>query len=100
MIDSAIAWMEAHDKLSGWVQAIGVIVAIVAAYVIARVQGFEVVAEAMSGAHLQWLEGDKHRARLKAVWAEWFDTFDLLLCPVLHLNLSPMDQRLLHEFFP
>jgi amidase len=41
------------------------------------------VAEAMSGSHLQWLRADKERARLRAVWAEWFETFDVLLCPVL-----------------
>jgi len=40
-------------------------------------------AEAMSGSHRQWLAGDEKRAALRAVWAEWFATYDALLCPVM-----------------
>lgn len=50
------------------------------------------IADAMSGTHRQWIEGDKHRARLRAAWAEWFETFDLLLCPVLPVPAFPHDQ--------
>jgi amidase len=40
------------------------------------------VAEALAGSHLAWLRADKERARLRAIWAEWFTDFDVLLCPV------------------
>ena len=38
-----------------------------------------------SGSHYQWLEADKRRAALRGAWAEWFEGFDALLCPVLPL---------------
>ncbi len=40
-------------------------------------------ADAMSGSHLQWLRGDEQRAGMRKVWAEWFESFDALLCPVM-----------------
>jgi amidase len=43
----------------------------------------EETAEAASGSHLGWLRKDKHRARLRALWASWFEDYDALLCPVL-----------------
>ncbi len=43
----------------------------------------EETAEAASGSHLGWLRKDKHRARLRALWAAWFEEYDALLCPVL-----------------
>lgn len=40
------------------------------------------IADPLSGTHHQWLRNDIARARLRAVWAEWFESFDALLCPV------------------
>jgi amidase len=40
-------------------------------------------AEAMSGSHRQWLRGDERRAEVRKVWAEWFESYDALLCPVM-----------------
>src|SRR5262245_23917395 len=40
-------------------------------------------AEAMAGSHRSWLRATEHRAALHGVWAEWFEQYDLLLCPVL-----------------
>jgi amidase len=39
-------------------------------------------AAAIAGGHRDWLRHDKARAKLRAVWAGWFEHFDLLLCPV------------------
>src|SRR5262249_7806561 len=39
--------------------------------------------EASAGSHHGWLRADKERARLRRVWAQWFEDYDLLLCPVL-----------------
>jgi amidase len=39
-------------------------------------------AEAMAGTHVAWLRHDEERARLRALWARWFESYDLLLCPV------------------
>jgi amidase len=41
------------------------------------------VADVMSGTHHQWLQANEHRARLRRVWAEWFESYDALLCPVM-----------------
>jgi amidase len=41
------------------------------------------VGEASAGSHHSWLRADKQRAQLRRVWAEWFEDYDLLLCPVL-----------------
>jgi amidase len=41
------------------------------------------IAEAISGSHLAWLRADEQRARLRAIWAEWFTRYDVLLCPVM-----------------
>lgn len=40
-------------------------------------------AEVLSGSHRAWLAADERRAKLRAIWAEWFETFDILLCPVM-----------------
>jgi amidase len=40
------------------------------------------VADAMSGTHHQWIRNAIERSRLQAVWAEWFESYDVLLCPV------------------
>jgi amidase len=39
--------------------------------------------DAMSGSHFQWLRGDEQRAALRQVWAQWFESYDALLCPVM-----------------
>jgi amidase len=33
--------------------------------------------------HRQWLELKIEQARVRAIWAEWFSNFDVLLCPVM-----------------
>ena len=48
---------------------------------------------ARGGTHYQWLDWAKERMRLQAVWAEWFSTYDLLLCPVLPTAAFPHDQE-------
>jgi amidase len=50
------------------------------------------VADTMSGPHRQWLANDERRAALRRVWAEWFETYDLLLCPVMSTPAFPHDQ--------
>ena len=54
----------------------------------------EGVGEAASGSHLAWLRADEERARLRAAWAEWFESYDLLLCPVLPLPAFPHDHTM------
>ena len=39
--------------------------------------------DAASGSHRQWLRAEEQRTALRRVWAEWFDDYDLLLCPVM-----------------
>jgi amidase len=52
----------------------------------------EDVAESSSGSHLAWLRADKRRARLRSAWANWFETYDTLLCPVLPVPAFPHNQ--------
>jgi amidase len=40
------------------------------------------VADTISGSHHQWIHHAIKRSRLRAVWAEWFESYDILLCPV------------------
>ena len=40
-------------------------------------------AEVMAGSHRSWLRAAEQRAALQGVWAEWFEQYDLLVCPVL-----------------
>ncbi len=49
------------------------------------------IAEAMGGSHLGWLTAQQRRAELKLVWAQWFEQFDALLCPVLPTPAFPHD---------
>ena len=51
------------------------------------------VAEVMSGSYRQWLRGDETRARLRAVWATWFESYDALLCPVMPTPAIPHDHE-------
>ncbi len=39
--------------------------------------------DALGGSHRQWLRLEEQRSALRHRWAEWFDSFELLLCPVL-----------------
>lgn len=48
-------------------------------------------AEAASGSHLAWLRRDEERAQLRARWAAWFESYDLLLCPVSITPAFPHD---------
>jgi amidase len=43
----------------------------------------DAVADGASGSHRAWLRAEEDRARVRAVWAEWFTGHDLLLCPVM-----------------
>jgi amidase len=55
------------------------------------------VAAAMSGTHYDWLQRDIERARFRAAWADWFTTYDVLLCPVTPTPAFPHDQS--DDFF-
>jgi len=48
-------------------------------------------ADARGGTHRAWLRADEERARLRRVWAEWFTSYDLLLCPVMNVPAPPHD---------
>jgi amidase len=56
-------------------------------------------AEGAAGSHLAWLRAEERRAALRRSWAEWFEDFDVLLCPALavpafpHVGKGPLDQR-------
>lgn len=50
------------------------------------------LADGMSGSHRQWLRMDEERARLRATWAEWFEQYDLLICPVMGTAAFPHTQ--------
>jgi amidase len=52
----------------------------------------EDVAEAFSGSHLSWLRLEEQRAALRARWAEWFQDWDVLLCPVTPTPAFPHQQ--------
>jgi len=49
------------------------------------------IADERSGAHRAWLRAEEERARLRRTWAEWFTSYDLLLCPVLPVPAFPHD---------
>jgi len=51
----------------------------------------DAVADERSGSHRAWLRAEEERARLRRSWAEWFQSFDLLLCPVLPVPAFPHD---------
>jgi amidase len=51
------------------------------------------VGDAVSGSHYQWLRAERERARLRSIWADWFESYDLLLCPVLPTPAFPHNQE-------
>ncbi|MGH9287294.1 MAG: amidase family protein [Acidimicrobiales bacterium] len=42
----------------------------------------EETATALAGGHLEWLRNQSKRAALQRTWREWFEGYDVLLCPV------------------
>ena len=44
------------------------------------------------GSHHQWIRQEIERNRLKAMWAEWFESYDILLCPVTPSAALPHKQ--------
>jgi amidase len=51
----------------------------------------EDIGQPLAGSHLDWLRRDIARARLRRTWAEWFETYDILLCPVTPSAALPHD---------
>jgi amidase len=41
--------------------------------------------------HRQWLDLKIEQARVRAIWADWFSQFDVLLCPVMPMPPFPHD---------
>jgi hypothetical protein len=41
--------------------------------------------------HRSWLLATEERVSLAAVWADWFGSYDILVCPVLPTAASPHD---------
>jgi amidase len=48
--------------------------------------------DSLSGSHRQWLRLEEQRAALRRAWAEWYEHYDLLLCPVMGLPAFEHDQ--------
>ncbi len=51
------------------------------------------VADASAGSHRAWLRHNEDRARLRQIWARWFEDHDILLCPVAAMPCFPHDQE-------
>jgi amidase len=49
--------------------------------------------EVAAGGHLVWLHALDRRAALRRAWADWFDAYDLLLCPVIPIEAFPHNQE-------
>ena len=49
-------------------------------------------AAAFSASHHTWLENNVKRAAMQRVWAEWFEGWDALLCPVIPTPAFPHNQ--------
>ena len=52
---------------------------------------------AVGGSHYDWLQHERARVGLRNAWADWFTTYDALLCPVTPTPPFPHDQS--EEFF-
>jgi amidase len=50
------------------------------------------VADAISGTHHQWIRNAIERSRLQEIWAQWFESYDVLLCPVTPSAALPHTQ--------
>lgn len=51
------------------------------------------IADVFGGTHRTWLDQDQSRAKMRAVWADWFRDHDLLLCPVMPMPAFPHDHH-------
>ncbi|HEY6698365.1 MAG TPA: amidase family protein [Acidimicrobiales bacterium] len=49
--------------------------------------------EVVAGGHLNWLHALDRRAGLRRAWADWFGSYDLLLCPVIPVEAFPHNQQ-------
>ena len=49
--------------------------------------------EALAGNHRTWLELHRQRNLMRAVWADWFGRYDVLLCPVMPMLPFPHDHE-------
>jgi amidase len=47
----------------------------------------------VTSSHTEWLEACEAREQLRARWAEFFEDFDALLCPVAPISAPPLDER-------
>ena len=48
--------------------------------------------DAISGTHRAWLDNHQSRTQMRSVWSDWFEEFDVLLCPVTPMAAFPHDQ--------
>jgi len=55
------------------------------------------IGAAVGGTHYDWLQRERERVAFKNAWADWFTTYDVLLCPVTPTPAFPHDQS--EEFF-
>jgi amidase len=53
----------------------------------------ESVGNAMAGPHRAWLSAQQERARLYTAWRDWFERYDILLCPVMPVPAFPHDHE-------
>ncbi len=51
------------------------------------------VGEAISGTHRTWLDHHQERTVMRRLWAEWFQDYDVLLCPVTPMPAFPHDHH-------
>jgi amidase len=51
------------------------------------------VGEALGGNHRTWLDLHRRRTLVRAVWADWFREYDVLLCPVMPMLPFPHDRE-------
>ena len=52
-----------------------------------------VISRAISGSHLDWMRLEQQRAALRARWADWSSSWDVLLCPVTPTPALPHDHE-------
>src|SRR5262249_42609120 len=49
-------------------------------------------AERAGGSHRAWLRANERRAEFRGIWEEWFERYDVLICPVMATPAFPHDQ--------